>query len=149
MHAQTGIVNQLSYPRKRPLWRWAWGNAVQFDPKIDLGHVLTLGTVIVLATVYIVSNQGTARIAADAAKQAGDNVASLRIDMNEQFRQVRADIANLPNVQAELAQLEKREDQIDARVDAQSKRMELIEREVIQARADLDNVIRASTPLKH
>ena len=100
MHAQTGIVNQLSYPRKRPLWRWAWGDAVNFDPKVDLGQILTAATVLVLATIYIVSSQSTARVAADAARSAGDSVAALRGDMNEQFRQVRADIANLPNVQA-------------------------------------------------
>ena len=139
---------------------------MQFDSKIDLGQVLVAVGLAGSVAFWAVNSASTAKVAADAAKQASDSVAALRSDMNDQFRgvktdtadqlrqvqantndqfnRVRADIANLPDVRAELTQIERRLDQNDSRADAQSKRVETLERAVIQTRADLDALIRGA-----
>ena len=143
MHARTQSVNRPLISWEPQWWRQAMEAAMQFDPKVDLGQI---GVILALAgglSYWAITSAGTAKVASDAAKQASDAVAALRGDMNDQFRQVRADIANLPDVRAELIQIERRLDQNDSRADALSKRTELLEREVIQTRADLDAALRA------
>ena len=150
MHAPAASVNTALNPWDRRWWRRTWGAIVNFDPKVDLGQLAVILTLASGGFYWAVTSHDTASQAKDAVNALRGDVAALRTDTNDQFKQVRADIANLPDVRAQLVQMEKRLDANDSRVDAQSKRMELLEREVIQSRADLDNVIRSSqTPAKH
>ena len=148
MHGRLETVNSASQDWEHRWWRIRWGAPVQFDPKVDLGQIVVALVAAGGVTVWAITS-------ATHATDARSDVASLRADMNEQFHQVRLDIANLPDVQAQIVQMNRRLDQDDSRLDAQSKRSEFVEseqskhietleREVIQTRADLDNVIRAS-----
>lgn len=62
-------------------------------------------------------------------------IAGIALSMNDQFKSLRLDIANLPDVRAELTQLGKRVDQWDNRAGAQSERMNRLETMVIQSNA--------------
>ena len=161
MHAQVDTVKLPSMPGTQPWWRRTLEGAMEFDPKITLGEIMGVIALAGGVTFWAISSAGTAKTAADAAQRASDGVASLRADMNDQFRgvkadtaqqfqQVRSDIANIPDMHAEMTQLEKRQDSADARIEALSKRIDLMQRDVIQERADLDNIVRASqAPQKH
>jgi Tfp pilus assembly protein PilO len=120
----------------------------RFTPEISLGQVIQ--AIVVAGTVGVAVFTYVAKI--DTAQH---DIASMRLDMNGRFDQVRVDtnsrldqvrvdIANLPDLRAELAQVEKRLDQIDNRSAAQSARLEQVQQMAVTARADLDSVIRAS-----
>ena len=130
------FVNSSLNTWEKSLWRRPWDAAMQYDPKVDLGQIAVILGLVGAVGIWAVTNGNT-------AGEAARSVAALRNEMNEQFHQVRLDIANLPDQRAELTQIEKRLDQSDSRADAQSKRVETLERAVIQERADLDNVLRA------
>jgi septal ring factor EnvC (AmiA/AmiB activator) len=146
MHGLPDGVIFSSNVQERHWWRRAWERAVKFNPEVDLGQLAVVATLIGGVALWAINSRDAAVHASDAVNGLRSDVASLRADTNEQFKAVRADIANLPDVRAQLVQMERRLDQNDSRADAQSKRLELLEREVIQSRADLDNVIRASQP---
>ena len=76
--------------------------------------------------------------------QAQKDIATLRSDMNGRFDQVQSAIGNLPDVRAEMVQVERRLDQGDNRAQAQSTRLEQLQQSTISTRSDLDNLIRAS-----
>lgn len=82
----------------------------------------------------------TAQIAAQKVDVTSQYTA-LQLSMNDQFKGLRLDIANLPDVRAELVQLGRRADQSDSRSNAQSDRMEKLETLLIQLQARVDNSI--------
>ncbi len=86
-------------------------------------------------------NDMTTQIGGLRAELAAQIVA-LQAANNEQFRIVRSDIANLPEVKADMTQFNRRMDQADSRADAQSKRMDNIEKNGIQNAADIVNLLR-------
>lgn len=119
---------------------------------VTLGDIITAAAILGGVALYQVNNVGKAQQALDAVQSLRvdmtANVQALRVDMKESFVHVqsdiggvRGDIANLPDVRAELVQMERRVDQIDSRADAQSKRLEILEREVIQMRSDVDHIV--------
>jgi Tfp pilus assembly protein PilO len=75
---------------------------------------------------------------------AQTEIAALRFDMNQQFNGIRTDIVNLPDVRAELVQIEKRLDQADNRAANESARLEEIQQMAIQNKADILNILRSS-----
>lgn len=143
MLALTAFANPASTDRERPPWRRMWSVLpVKFNPEVDLGSLLVALSLIGGVSYWAVTSSNTANNAIQSVAALRGDVAALRVDTNEQFKGVRADIANLPDVRAQLVQMERRMDANDSRMDAQSKRLELLEREVIQTRSDVDNLIR-------
>jgi hypothetical protein len=69
-----------------------------------------------------------------------EKIVGIQAQNNEQFRGVRSDIANLPDVRASMEELKRRADGFDSRLDAQSKRNELTDRSEIETRSDLKNL---------
>ena len=121
---------------------------VQFTWDVSLGQAIN-GALFLIPAFFLI-----ATYFARVNTTQGD-VTALRADMvsrfdaasqttTKQFETVRADIANLPNVQAELTQLDRRQSETDNRLAAQSTRMEQIQQLGIQTRSDLDAVLRAS-----
>jgi flagellin-like hook-associated protein FlgL len=60
---------------------------------------------------------------------------------HEQWRQVREDISNLPSVAATIVQMEKRMDQVDNRVAAQSSRLDIIQSQADRDHAKLETLV--------
>ena len=79
----------------------------------------------------------TAQIVAAKAEMAAQ-IAGVQAQNNEQFHNVRNDIANLPDMRATVVQAERRLNEVDSRADAQSKRLELNDRMAIETRAKVD-----------
>ena len=94
-------------------------------------------TGLVFAIGYVITGIGV-------GSQAQKDIATLRSDMNGRFDQVQSAIGNLPDVRAEMVQVERRLDQGDNRAQAQSTRLEQLQQSTISTRSDLDNLIRAS-----
>lgn len=143
-------------------------NRVRFNPEISLGQaiqgLIVLGGVVVPIAWYVMTYAGrvdlqgqtiarlevsvtsqltaqkadlTSQIAAQKAETAAQFNA-IQLGMNDQFKSLRLDIANLPDVRAELTQLGKRVDQWDSRAGAQSERMNRLETLLIQISARLE-----------
>jgi hypothetical protein len=116
--------------------------SVRFNPEVGLGQIinaLIMASGIAYAIVTYANRVDTTQ--RDLTSLHQEMVT--RFDtVSEQFRGVRLDIANLPDVRAELVQLGRRMDQADNRMGAQSNRLEQIQQMTIQNRADMDNIIR-------
>lgn len=123
---------------------------VRFNSEIGLGQILQ--------AIVVAAGMAWGVITyANKVDMTQNDLHALRIDMttqlsaiqlnvSKQFDSVRSDIANLPDVRAELTQLEKRSDQADNRAAALSERIGQVWQLQIQSRADLDNVIRTINP---
>lgn len=119
-----------------------WG--IRFRPELSLGGILQM--------VVVISSIGFAVMTyASRVDTTQNNVQQLRSDMTsqlanitDQLRNVRLDITNLPDVKAELVQIERRLDQTDSRNSAQSARLEQIQQTAIGTRSDVDNILRSS-----
>lgn len=112
------------------------------DRSSPLGRILEMAapavfTGIVFAIGYVVTGIGV-------GTQAERDITALRNEMNGRFDQVQVAIGNLPDVRAEMVQVERRLDQSDNRNAAQSVRLDQLQQSTISTRADLDNLIRAS-----
>lgn len=116
--------------------------SVRFNPEVGLGQIinaLIMASGIAYAIITYANRVDTTQ--RDLTSLHQEMVT--RFDtVSEQFRGVRLDIANLPDVRAELIQLGRRMDQADNRMGAQSNRLEQIQQMTIQNRADMDNMIR-------
>lgn len=138
-------------------------NAVRYENIFNLGHILTVLAVVVPAlVVYGARNERTdanqetlkatqaamqstkveltAEIVAAKAEMA-TQISGVQTQNNEQFRNVRNDIANLPDMRATVTQVERRMNEMDSRADAQSKRQELNDRMAIETRAKVDALV--------
>lgn len=117
--------------------------AFRFD--VNLGHVLIAVPLLVGMTAYFVTDHTTVAMLSESVKQLTsdhttvqiltDNVKQLRVDLagafkdvkddtKAQVKEVRSDIAGLPNVQAQIIQIIKSLDQAAARADQQSSRLD-------------------------
>lgn len=137
---------------------------VRFEGGINLGQIvqilMTAGFLAWIVMGYLnrvdTAQSDVRQLQADVKALRGDVTGQnekLRIDVgaqltalqaanNEQFRTLRTDIANLPEVRADMTQFTRRTDQADSRADAQSKRMDNIEKTGIQNAADMVNMLR-------
>lgn len=113
----------------------SWG--FRFKPEVNLGNLIQ--TFIFLLAIASAWFTYTARV--DTTR---DNVTQFRIETNQQLGDIRQSISNLPDVRAELVQIERRLDQADSRNAAQSARLEQIGEMAITTRSDVDNILRSS-----
>jgi hypothetical protein len=111
---------------------------VKFSPDLNLGHVLQVVAVVGGLTVWAISS-------ADKADQAQKDIASLRVEMNARFDAVQHSISTLPDVQAQMTQINRRLDQGEQRQASFDGRIGAVERLSIGVRSDVDNMIRASS----
>ncbi len=141
------------------------GVKINFDYNINLGHIVLAvaifgWTVMGYVTRFDVTQSNVAIAQADLKSLRIDvasqldkfrlevttQLSAIQIANNEQFRTVRADIANLPEVKADMTQINRRVDQADNRADAQSKRLDNVEKATIQSSADIVNILRLMGP---
>lgn len=145
--------------------------AIQFDSKIGPGQIFN-GLIMIIGFAWIGSgwmhtNEMNQASVQKEMKTTQDDVKALRLDMttqnaelkagmatqfaaaqihnSEQFRGVRSEITNLPDLRAEVTQVSKRVDASDSRIAAQSARIEQAIQMGIQAQADIANLIRANS----
>jgi TolA-binding protein len=121
--------------------------AFKFD--VNLGHVLIAVPLLVGMTAYFVTDHTTVAMLSESVKSLAsdhttvatltENVKQLRSDLGAGFKdvkddtktqvhEVRTDIASLPNVQAQLIQMNKVQDQATARADQLSSRLDQTQR---------------------
>lgn len=132
-------------------------SAIRYDNGISLGHIITVLAVAIPAVIMYGARTDTnqevlkatqvavqttkvelsAQIIAAKAEMAAQ-ITGVQAQNNEQFQNVRHDIANLPDVRASLTQVERRLNEADSRADAQSKRAEINDRMEIETRAKVD-----------
>ena len=122
------------------------------------------------AAIWLATNANNGAEAQKSVDRLQTSITGQIGDVKSDIAAVRRDIANLPDVQAQMIQMNRRLDQDDSRADAQSKRMEQMARDmqlelqerdkrmeammalIIRAQSDLDNVLRASqqaVPARH
>lgn len=100
---------------------------------------------------YKTANDATIKtLRADLSQQSAnlrsemlDKISAIQADRLLKYQAMQTTIANIPDMRAELSQLEKRSDQADSRADAQSKRMETIQSGQIQNGSDISAILRA------
>jgi len=120
-----------------------------FSTRIDLGHLLTALTIVIGALVYVL---GYANKTDEAIKTANDvkmtvtsQISELKNTISDGNADIKRQIANLPDVTARLTAAERRLDQNDSdrhRIDTELSRLAI---QSTQNRADIDNMMRASS----
>lgn len=118
---------------------------VRFNPEVTLGHILqaAIAAAGVMSVIWVFAARVDTTVhdftafRTDVVGKIGD----LKSDMQEQFRSVRRDITNIPDMRAglngmerRLESMEKRMDQTDNRAGAQSERISHIEGIVLDQR---------------
>lgn len=91
-----------------------------FKWDVNLGHMLIAVPLVIGMTVYVVTDH-------NAVENLTANVDRLRSDMTLQFAGVRADIANLPDVRAQVGQQERRITDLETTSRDMDKRMARVE----------------------
>lgn len=119
---------------------------IRFTPEISFGQfvqaALVASGLIVWGATQAARVDTTQRDLAELRVELAKQMAGMQVNMTDQFRGVRNDIAALPDVRAELTQLERRADQADNRMGALSDRVGQVFQQGIQTRADLDSLLR-------
>jgi hypothetical protein len=119
---------------------------VKFNPEVGLGQIIN-AVVMAGGIVYAIANytnkvDNTQRDVQQLRTEMTRQLAEISVSVNEQFKGVRTDIANLPDVKAELTQLERRADQSDNRAGAQSNRLDRLQETIIQTSSDVAGLLR-------
>jgi len=137
---------------------------IRFDRSISLGQVVTSVSTAIIMLWVVFGQVAKIGINEGAVKTTEDTIKTLRVDLTaqvsamklemtaqlagvqtiqaEQFRALRADIANLPRLNVTIEQQDRRLEQMDSRANAMAGRVEAIEKASIQNAADIVGVLR-------
>ena len=121
---------------------------LQWNGEVNAGHVLqalVVGCgVIIWALVASSKADQTAKDLANFQASIRETVGGIQAQLQQGLRDIRTDMAALPDQQARLTQVERRLTEGDARDVAQDARIGVIERQSIETRAQVDSLTRAS-----
>lgn len=134
--------------------------SVRFNPEISLGQAIQAVVVavgfIVGVTFYTNRVDTTAHdvgeLKVDVTKQLAAmqisvdrQLTAMQLSADKQFASIKVDIANLPDVRAELTQIGRRVDQADGRANALSDRVGQALQQGYRNTADIEAMARASS----
>jgi hypothetical protein len=119
-----------------------WG--IRFRPELSLGGVLQMIVVVSSIGFAVLTYATRVDTTQNSVQQLKSDMTSQFSNMTDQVRGLRLDIANLPDVKAEIVQMEKRLDQGDSRNAAQSARLDQLGNIAIGTRSDVDSILRSS-----
>lgn len=122
---------------------------LKWNGEVHAGHILQAlvvgGGVMVWALVASSKADQTAKDLSSFQTSVRETVSVLERQVSQGLRDIRSDISMLPDQRARLDQVERRLTEGDARDVAQDARIGLIERQAIETREQVNNLIRASS----
>lgn len=125
------------------------GGGLRWNGEVNAGHILQAVVVgcgvIIWALVASSKADQTATELATFQRAIRETVGDLQRQVSQGLRDIRSDMATLPDQRAQLSQIERRLTEGDARDVAQDARLSSVERQAIETRAQVDNLRAASS----